>query len=85
MTDPALKRILWRCRRGTRELDLVLTAFATERYPGLEESERLQFLQLLDLQDPVLAEWLCYDLDVHREYKHIVGLILEHKRRLSFQ
>jgi antitoxin CptB len=54
-TDP---RLLWRCRRGLKELDLLLERFATERLGS--ESPRLQgaFERLLELPDPVLVELL---------------------------
>ena len=55
MSDP---RLLWRCRRGLKELDLLLERFATERLG--KESPRLHsaFERLLELPDPVLVELL---------------------------
>jgi antitoxin CptB len=55
VTDP---RLLWRCRRGLKELDLLLERFARERFAG--ESPPLQgaFERLLELPDPVLVELL---------------------------
>ncbi len=51
-------RLLWRCRRGLKELDLVLERFARERLG--RESPRLQgaFGRLLELPDPILVELL---------------------------
>ena len=55
MTD---RRLLWRCRRGLKELDLLLERFATERLgsepPGLQGA----FERLLELPDPVLVALL---------------------------
>ena len=55
LSDP---RLLWRCRRGMKELDLLLERFATDRLE--KESPRLQsaFERLLELPDPVLVELL---------------------------
>ncbi len=50
--------ILWRCRRGMKELDLLLERFAREQYAGAPGSRRRAFERLLDLPDPVLAELL---------------------------
>ncbi|MGI9311082.1 MAG: succinate dehydrogenase assembly factor 2 [bacterium] len=52
-------RLRWRCRRGTKELDLILSAFATRHYPRLTAVEQRRFARLLDCADPQLADWLC--------------------------
>jgi len=56
-----LKKLLWRCRRGTKELDLILTKFVEENYAELGGQERDNFDLLLETQDPVLTEWLCFN------------------------
>ena len=55
-----LKKLLWRCRRGTKELDVILQRFVNQHYIGLDQSEKLAFQDLLDVEDPVLANWLCF-------------------------
>lgn len=54
------RRLRWRCRRGTKELDLILSAFVDHHYGGLDEAERRLFDQLLESTDPQLADWLCH-------------------------
>ena len=55
-TDPAaLGRTLWRCRRGMKELDLLLERFGRGRLPAAAAGERDAFERLLELPDPVLA------------------------------
>jgi len=51
-------RLLWRCRRGLKELDLLLERFARERWAGASPGLRGGFERLLDLPDPVLVELL---------------------------
>jgi antitoxin CptB len=51
------RRLLWRCRRGMKELDLLLERFARERYAGASESQKRAFAALLELPDPVLADY----------------------------
>lgn len=51
-------RVVLRCRRGTRELDLILARFINDHYRDLSPGERCQFDQLLNQQDPVLTTWL---------------------------
>lgn len=51
-------RLRWRCRRGMKELDLLLTGFLERDYPAANERERDVFARLLDLQDPELFGYL---------------------------
>ncbi|MGH8582622.1 MAG: succinate dehydrogenase assembly factor 2 [Gammaproteobacteria bacterium] len=50
-----LGRLRWRCRRGMRELDLVLESFLDRDYAGLSEADRACFARLLEYDDEVLA------------------------------
>lgn len=58
MADPDTGRLLWRCRRGMKELDLVLTRYLAERWPEAGSAERAVFEQILELPDPLLAGYL---------------------------
>ena len=77
MSDSELKKVLWRCRRGTKELDLILGNFVESRYRSLDSALREQFDKLLKIQDPVLADWLCFDQSPDSEFSEIVGEILK--------
>jgi antitoxin CptB len=52
------KRLLWRSRRGMKELDLLLERFVRERYDAASDSQKCAFAQLLELPDPVMADYL---------------------------
>lgn len=47
-------RLRWLCRRGTRELDLMLSRYLDHCWDGAPESERQAFERLLQMQDPEL-------------------------------
>jgi antitoxin CptB len=51
-------QVLWRCRRGMKELDLLLERFARSQLPAASPEERRRFEALLELPDPVLAACL---------------------------
>lgn len=51
-------RLLWKCRRGTKELDVLLERYVTRAYAEAPAAERRAFQQILDLPDPVLADYL---------------------------
>ncbi|MFZ0010190.1 MAG: succinate dehydrogenase assembly factor 2 [Steroidobacteraceae bacterium] len=51
-------RVLWRCRRGMKELDVMLERFARGALVQAPEQERALFEELLALPDPLLASYL---------------------------
>ncbi|HEY2808341.1 MAG TPA: succinate dehydrogenase assembly factor 2 [Steroidobacteraceae bacterium] len=51
-------RILWRCRRGMKELDLLLERYARAWHPQAPAADRARFEALLELPDPLLAGYL---------------------------
>jgi antitoxin CptB len=51
------KSLRWRCRRGMRELDLLLLGFIDGNC-ALNEKELEAFQRLLDYPDSTLLEWL---------------------------
>jgi len=55
--DARLRRLEWRCRRGTRELDLLLERYLHTRYRAAGTASQLAFERLLELQDPVLQAY----------------------------
>lgn len=53
-----LARLRWRCRRGMRELDVVLERYLQHSYPLARAEEQRAFEALLDLPDPQLFAYL---------------------------
>jgi antitoxin CptB len=47
-------RLRWRCRRGMKELDILLTRYLDERYVTAGAREQAAFEQLLEAQDPLI-------------------------------
>jgi antitoxin CptB len=58
MEEARLKRLRWRTRRGTRELDRLFGGWLDERYADADEAKRMAFDELLDVQDPDLWDWV---------------------------
>ncbi len=56
-SETSLKRVLWRCRRGMRELDIILLSFAQTQYADLDGKEKAAFGRLLDETDVDLYAW----------------------------
>ena len=55
MSDGGLK---WQCRRGMRELDVLLTAYFEKVYPASDEPQKSAFRRVLELPDPELMRYL---------------------------
>ncbi len=51
-------RLRWACRRGMRELDVLMTRYLDRDFGGASSAERDAFVRLLALQDPELAAYL---------------------------
>ena len=49
-----LGKLRWRCRRGMKELDVLLARYVDERFCNASSLEQDAFRRLLDTQDPVL-------------------------------
>ena len=55
--ETELRRLRWRCRRGMRELDQLLTRWLDREWETASETERGVFLRLLDCEDDRLWRW----------------------------
>ena len=56
--DAEARCLLWRCRRGMKELDVVLERYVGITLPGASGQERGELARLLELPDPELAGYL---------------------------
>ncbi len=54
-------RLRWLCRRGMRELDLVLERYLAEVYASAPPAEQADFERLAALQDDTLWHYLSGD------------------------
>ena len=52
-----LGRLRWRCRRGMKELDLLLMRYVEEQYVAASPAAQQAFRELLEVPDPVIYAW----------------------------
>jgi antitoxin CptB len=50
-------KLRWRCRRGMKELDVLLARYMDEHFRSASTVEQDAFRQLLEIQDTVLYEY----------------------------
>jgi antitoxin CptB len=55
---PTHPRLEWRCRRGTKELDLLMQTWLRQGFDSSTETEQQTFLELLDWSDDKLIHLL---------------------------
>ena len=55
-------KLQWQCRRGMRELDILLELYLKNCYAESNDTEKSAFQQLLTLSDPDLAGYLLRDV-----------------------
>lgn len=56
--DGNLGRLRWRCRRGMKELDVLLRGYVDSEYRQAHPDQQEAFRRLLDCPDPVIYDLL---------------------------
>ena len=52
-----LGKLRWRCRRGMKELDVLLARYVDERFCGASSLEQAAFRRLLETEDAALYDY----------------------------
>ena len=56
--DEGLRKLEWRCRRGMKELDILLLRYLRDTLAAAPSAERAAFAGFLELPDPDIARYL---------------------------
>lgn len=56
--DAELGRLRWQCRRGMKELDLLLTGYVDGDYRRADQDHQEAFRRLLDCPDPTIYDYV---------------------------
>lgn len=71
------RRLQWHCRRGLKELDVILGPFMDEHYRNLDAADRALFARLVDGEDMDLFNWFMQqERPADPELERMVELIL---------
>ena len=74
-----IARLRWRCRRGMRELDVLLMRYMDRHYPAATPEQQTAFESLLNLQDPEIVALLAGRIIADdRATRDIVERLLAH-------
>tara|TARA_B100001146_G_scaffold51449_1_gene44900 strand:+ start:600 stop:848 length:249 start_codon:yes stop_codon:yes gene_type:complete len=71
-------RLLWQCRRGIKEMDIIFQDFINHSYDQLTDDEKNAFSRLLDEQDLDILNWIMgKDKPYDNELVNIINIIRE--------
>ncbi len=71
-----LAKLRWQCRRGTKELDLLLQRYLETGYLVADDEEKALFVELLEMEDDELLGVLMGELKVEMmEMKPLINKI----------
>ena len=71
-------RLLWQCRRGIKEMDIIFQDFINHLYDQLTDDKKNAFSRLLDEQDLDILNWIMgKDKPRDNELVNIVNIIRE--------
>lgn len=65
-------QLVWRCRRGVRELDVLLDKYLQSKYLHLDTIGKNAFERLLEVQDPIIMDWLFEKSTPNDDEIHII-------------
>ena len=65
-------QVKWKCRKGLRELDILLSKYFEEKYPYLTDEEKLVFLEFIELDTYAILDMLTNKATDDVRYKNIL-------------
>lgn len=72
------KRVMWHCRRGMLELDVLLLPYCREKFVSLSEADKAKFVDLLECEDPDLFAWFMqHHVSENENHAYMVDKILK--------
>jgi antitoxin CptB len=73
-----IAKLRWHCRRGMRELDVLLERYLQQRYPSAPAAEQQAFEALLELPDPQLFAYVMRrEVPADPEWVHVIAKLTD--------
>jgi antitoxin CptB len=74
-------KLLWHCRRGIREMDILFREFIEQHYDDLSDDDKQSFSKLLDEADLDILNWIMgKDTPDTDELKNIISIIRQSRQ-----
>lgn len=72
----------WRCRRGMRELDVLLGRWLDHSWPEASARRKTAFALLLEREDDQIWDWLMGRVEAESEFRDLIDDIRGQSERL---
>lgn len=77
------RKVIYRARRGLRELDLYFDPYVKQHYLHADSAEKATFARMVELEDPDLLDWFMET--AQPDDAELAALIVKMKQLVSVQ
>lgn len=70
-------RLIWRCRRGIREMDILLLDYLETHYDNASTEDQNTFEELLEETDLDILSWIMEKTTPDEKYTNLISFIRE--------
>lgn len=70
-------RLIWRCRRGIREMDILLLDYLETHYDNASTEDQDTFEELLEEADLDILSWIMEKTTPDEKYTNLISFIRE--------
>ena len=67
-----LSEVIWKCRKGIREIDILLSRYTQEVYPTLSEIEQKNYVEFIEQDTFEILDVLINDKPIDAKFLKIV-------------
>ncbi|MAZ57016.1 MAG: hypothetical protein CMD73_00510 [Gammaproteobacteria bacterium] len=67
-----ISRVIWKCRKGIREIDILLSRYTEKIYPTLDKKQQDIYVEFIDLDTYEILDMLVNNKSCDKKYQKIV-------------
>jgi len=67
-----ISRVIWKCRKGIREIDILLSRYTEKVYPTLDKKQQDMYVEFIDLDTYEILDMLVNNKPFDKKYQKIV-------------
>lgn len=67
-----ISRVIWKCRKGIREIDILLSRYTEKVYPTLDKKQQDMYVEFIDLDTYEILDMLVNNKSCDKKYQKIV-------------
>tara|TARA_B100000524_G_scaffold161140_1_gene82031 strand:+ start:133 stop:363 length:231 start_codon:yes stop_codon:yes gene_type:complete len=67
-----ISKVIWKCRKGIREIDILLSRYTEKVYPTLNSEQQSIYVEFIDLDTYEILDMLVNNKPYDKKYQKIV-------------